>query len=36
MAKDYTPNKLDLNTFHGGKHYENGQAPDVNDFNKMV
>lgn len=36
MAKDYTPNKLDLSTFHGGKQYENGQAPNVEDFNKLV
>lgn len=36
MAKDYTPNKLDLNAFHGGKQYENGQALNVEDFNKLV
>ncbi len=36
MAENYTPNKMELSDIHGGVKYENGKAPDVNDFNKMV
>ena len=36
MAENYTANKMDLSSVHGGVKYENGLAPDVGDFNKMV
>ena len=36
MAENYTANKLELATLHNGVKYENGQAPSVDDFNRVV